>query len=134
VAPYSPRARPGVPVSFPVAWDSLDEVSPEDFTVRNAARLPGDADPWAAASGVSSHGLLIPRGRLVWSSCSGNVSPYRNLQDVIGTSGRLRDDLDASNFSVLKYAERHSEAAAAYAVRERCTINTPLICRCGAVR
>src|SRR5579859_5829578 len=49
VAAYSPRARPGVPVSFPVAWDSLDDVSPEDFTVRNAARLLGDADPWAAA-------------------------------------------------------------------------------------
>jgi DNA ligase D-like protein (predicted polymerase) len=49
VAPYSPRARPGVPVSFPVAWDSLDDVSPEDFTVRNAARLLGDADPWAVA-------------------------------------------------------------------------------------
>jgi hypothetical protein len=32
-----------------VAWDSLDEVSPGDFTVRNAARLLGDADPWAAA-------------------------------------------------------------------------------------
>src|SRR6202522_3742978 len=48
-APYSPRARPGVPVSFPVAWDSLDEVSPEDFTVRNAARLLAGADPWAAA-------------------------------------------------------------------------------------
>jgi DNA primase len=38
-----------VPVSFPVAWDSLDEVSPGDFTVRNAARLLADADPWAAA-------------------------------------------------------------------------------------
>jgi bifunctional non-homologous end joining protein LigD len=48
-APYSPRARPGVPVSFPVAWDSLDEVSPGDFTVRNAARLVADADPWAVA-------------------------------------------------------------------------------------
>ena len=49
VAPYSPRARPGVPVSFPVAWDSLDEVSPGDFTVRNAAQLLAGADPWAAA-------------------------------------------------------------------------------------
>src|ERR1700753_1511362 len=38
-AAYSPRARPGVPVSFPVAWDALDQVSPGDFTVRNAARL-----------------------------------------------------------------------------------------------
>jgi bifunctional non-homologous end joining protein LigD len=49
VAAYSPRARPGVPVSFPVAWDALSEVAPEDFTVRNAVRLLGGADPWAAA-------------------------------------------------------------------------------------
>jgi hypothetical protein len=32
-----------------VAWDALDEVSPGDFTVRNAARLLAGADPWAAA-------------------------------------------------------------------------------------
>jgi bifunctional non-homologous end joining protein LigD len=48
-AAYSPRARPGVPVSFPVGWDALDQVSPGDFTVRTAARLLGDADPWAEA-------------------------------------------------------------------------------------
>jgi len=48
-AAYSPRARPGVPVSFPLAWDWLDEVPPGDFTVRNAARLLAGADPWAAA-------------------------------------------------------------------------------------
>jgi bifunctional non-homologous end joining protein LigD len=46
VAAYSPRARPGVPVSFPVAWDELDRVSPGDFTVHTVARLLGDADPW----------------------------------------------------------------------------------------
>lgn len=49
VAVYSPRARPGVPVSFPVAWDDLDDVDPRDITVRNAAALLGGADPWAAA-------------------------------------------------------------------------------------
>ena len=38
-----------MPVSFPVAWDCLDEVSPRDFMVRNAARLLAGADPWAAA-------------------------------------------------------------------------------------
>ncbi|HEY7488685.1 MAG TPA: ATP-dependent DNA ligase [Streptosporangiaceae bacterium] len=47
VAAYSPRIRPGVPVSFPVPWDELDGVTPGDFTVRNAARLLGERDPWA---------------------------------------------------------------------------------------
>lgn len=46
VATYSPRARPGLPVSFPVAWDDLDAVAPADFTVRNAAALLGGRDPW----------------------------------------------------------------------------------------
>jgi hypothetical protein len=30
-----------------VAWDELDHVTPADFTVRTAARLVADADPWA---------------------------------------------------------------------------------------
>jgi bifunctional non-homologous end joining protein LigD len=47
VAAYSPRARPGVPVSFPLAWEDLDRVAPDDFTLRTAARLIGDGDPWA---------------------------------------------------------------------------------------
>ncbi|MBB5628389.1 non-homologous end-joining DNA ligase [Sphaerisporangium krabiense] len=47
-AAYSPRIRPGVPVSFPVAWEELDRVAPGDFTLRTAARLVADADPWAA--------------------------------------------------------------------------------------
>jgi len=47
IAAYSPRVRPGVPVSFPVAWDDLDDVTPADFTVRTAPGLLGDADPWA---------------------------------------------------------------------------------------
>ena len=47
VAAYSPRVRPGTPVSFPVSWDDIGEVQPPDFTVRNAASLLGDADRWA---------------------------------------------------------------------------------------
>src|SRR5438874_35169 len=49
VAAYSPRVRPGVPVSFPVGWDELGDVVPADFTVHSALRQPGDRDPWAAA-------------------------------------------------------------------------------------
>ena len=47
VAVYSPRVRPGTPVSFPVAWDDLDRVTPADFTVRNAAALLAESSPWA---------------------------------------------------------------------------------------
>ena len=47
VAAYSPRLRPGVPVSFPLAWDELERVTPADFTVRTAVGLLGDSDPWA---------------------------------------------------------------------------------------
>jgi bifunctional non-homologous end joining protein LigD len=49
VAAYSPRVRPGVPVSFPVPWDGLDDITPADFTVRTAPALLGDTDPWADA-------------------------------------------------------------------------------------
>jgi bifunctional non-homologous end joining protein LigD len=47
VAVYSPRVRPGVPVSFPVAWDDLDRVAPADFTLRTAPELLAGGDPWA---------------------------------------------------------------------------------------
>ena len=46
VAAYSPRVRPGVPVSFPVTWDELDAVAPADFTIRTAVGLLADGDPW----------------------------------------------------------------------------------------
>ena len=47
VAAYSPRVRPGVPVSFPLAWEDLDSVAPADFTLHTAARQIGAGDPWA---------------------------------------------------------------------------------------
>jgi bifunctional non-homologous end joining protein LigD len=47
VAAYSPRVRPGVPVSFPVSWDELDGVAPGDFTISTAAAQLGEGDPWA---------------------------------------------------------------------------------------
>ena len=47
-AAYSPRVRPGAPVSYPVGWADLDRVTPGDFTLHTAARLLGAGDPWAA--------------------------------------------------------------------------------------
>ncbi|SFP03050.1 DNA ligase D [Amycolatopsis arida] len=48
VATYSPRLRPGTPVSFPVPWDELDRVTPADFTVRTVPALVAGTDPWVA--------------------------------------------------------------------------------------
>jgi DNA ligase D len=72
VATYSPRARPGVPVSFPVAWGDLDEVRPGDFTVHNALERLGDTDPWAEhmpapqdlPGDLIDEGRAIPSGRV----------------------------------------------------------------------
>jgi bifunctional non-homologous end joining protein LigD len=47
VAAYSPRIRPGAPVSFPVRWNDLDDVAPSDFTIRTVPALIGKANPWA---------------------------------------------------------------------------------------
>ena len=41
VAAYSPRARPGVPVSFPVTWAELEQVRPGDFTILTAVERLG---------------------------------------------------------------------------------------------
>ncbi len=46
VAAYSPRIRPGAPVSFPLPWDRLGGVTPSDFTITTAVALLGDDDPW----------------------------------------------------------------------------------------
>jgi len=47
VAAYSPRVRPGTPVSFPVPWKDIDSVGPGDFTVHTAPAVLAGADPWA---------------------------------------------------------------------------------------
>ncbi len=71
-AAYSPRLRPGVPVSFPVAWDDLDAVTPADFTVHTALELLGERDPWAdqmpapqrVSDDLVAEGQAIPMGRV----------------------------------------------------------------------
>jgi bifunctional non-homologous end joining protein LigD len=47
VTAYSPRLRPGVPVSFPVPWEQLDDVVPGTFTIDTVPALLADTDPWA---------------------------------------------------------------------------------------
>jgi DNA primase len=72
VAAYSPRVRPGTPVSFPVAWDDLDDVHPGDFTIHTALDLLGGRDPWAEhmpaaqalPAGLVEEGHAIPTPRV----------------------------------------------------------------------
>ncbi len=49
IVAYGTRARPGAPVSMPLAWDELGpEIGPAHFTVANApARVANTPDPWA---------------------------------------------------------------------------------------
>ncbi len=72
VATYSPRIRPGLPVSFPLSWDELSSVTPGDFTVGTALDKLGDADPWrdlmpapqALDAGLIAEGHTIPVARV----------------------------------------------------------------------
>ena len=71
-AAYSPRIRPGVPVSFPVTWAELDRVGPADFTVHTAPRLLAGSAPWAGQMpgpqplppGLVEEGRAIPVARV----------------------------------------------------------------------
>jgi DNA primase len=46
---FSPRPIPGAPVSMPVAWDDLTNVTPTDFTVRTVPGIVAESkDPWAS--------------------------------------------------------------------------------------
>jgi bifunctional non-homologous end joining protein LigD len=49
ILPYSPRARPGVPVAMPLTWKELASVDPEAFTVLTVPELLARRriDPWA---------------------------------------------------------------------------------------
>lgn len=61
VAPYSPRAAPGAPVSAPIAWDELDEpwLRPDAFTIRTILdRLAERGDPFREVLTTPQH---LPR-------------------------------------------------------------------------
>jgi bifunctional non-homologous end joining protein LigD len=49
VAAYSTRARPGAPISLPIAWEEIDvDRAKRPFTMKDA--LERDDDPWSQLS------------------------------------------------------------------------------------
>ncbi len=72
VAAYSPRIRPGVPVSFPVDWPELDGIRPGDFTVGTAVEALRSRPDWASLlpepqqldAGLVEEGRGIPIARV----------------------------------------------------------------------
>ncbi len=71
VAAFSPRVRPGAPVSFPVRWDDLAAVQPGDFRLTAAAGLLPQAGPWTGQvgprrldAGLIAEGRTIPVARV----------------------------------------------------------------------
>ncbi|HYY10732.1 MAG TPA: hypothetical protein VE781_07310 [Kineosporiaceae bacterium] len=74
---WSPRARPGVPVSFPVSWEALTDVHPSEFTLLTVPGLlavsGSGGDPWrdllpapqALPADLVAEGHTIPVPRVV---------------------------------------------------------------------
>ena len=46
IAPYSLRARKNAPVSFPIRWDELDKIKPNEITMKEALKRIKNKDPW----------------------------------------------------------------------------------------
>jgi DNA primase len=89
-AAYSPRIRPGVPVSFPVPWDELDRVHPSDFTIHTAAALIAGGGPWA--------GQLPPPQPLSAELVEeGHTIPIARVQAMHEGKRRARARRDAAN-------------------------------------
>jgi DNA ligase D-like protein (predicted polymerase) len=66
-AAYSPRLRPGTPVSFPLAWSELDSASPADFTVQTAIDALAGRPAWAESMPAPQRlpADLIAQGRTI---------------------------------------------------------------------
>jgi bifunctional non-homologous end joining protein LigD len=66
VSAFSPRLRPDLPVSFPLAWDELDQITPADFTIHTVPKLLDRPDPWAGAlAGPELDAALLEEGHAI---------------------------------------------------------------------
>ena len=66
-AAYSPRLLPGTPVSFPLRWSELDDVTPADFTVHTAPAALAGRPSWTESMPAPQHlpADLVEQGRTI---------------------------------------------------------------------
>ncbi len=66
-AAYTPRLRPGTPVSFPLDWAELDSITPADFTVHTAIDALAGRTSWADSMPPAQRlpADLIEQGRTI---------------------------------------------------------------------
>ncbi len=85
VAAYSPRIRPGVPVSFPLAWDDLPATSPADHTIATVVEQLAGADPWRE---------LMPAPQKLPADLveEGHAIPVARVQAMHAGKRRARDE------------------------------------------
>ena len=86
-AAYSPRIRPGVPVSFPVRWEDLDGVVPGDFTVHT---VPGLLSGTYAAYGAWAGQLPAPQRLSEALVAEGRAIPIARVQAMHEGKRRAR--------------------------------------------
>jgi bifunctional non-homologous end joining protein LigD len=67
---WSPRPLPGAPVSTPVGWEELPEVTPAAFGLHNVpARLAEQGDPWAGLHSADREAApTLDRATALWEA------------------------------------------------------------------
>jgi bifunctional non-homologous end joining protein LigD len=89
VAAYSPRIRPGVPVSFPIPWKELESIAPVDFTIHTVVGLLAGHNPWSE---------LMPERQTLTSDLieEGRAIPVARVQAMHEGKRRARERRDYS--------------------------------------
>jgi DNA ligase D-like protein (predicted polymerase) len=91
-AAYSPRLRPGTPVSFPLDWSDLDSVAPSDFTLQTAIKAMDQHLSWQESmptpqhlpSDLVEHGHTIPVARVAAMHEGKRRARARRTDDATG--------------------------------------------------
>lgn len=55
VSTFSLRARPGAPLSWPLRWEDLDEISPSQITLKNQAEYQDTLEGWKDFFNIKQH-------------------------------------------------------------------------------